>query len=134
MLTRQPVGRCAGAVGVAASAWRGPARGSVLTMPERSGAQGELVLAGELYLAPDLEPVAGRRLVGYAKELLHFGLKNARACIFPVAIFLMLGLSQVVPLPVARCALLLHACLAVQPLLLATGVVTSDELKVILLY
>lgn len=121
-------------MGVAASAWRGPARGSVLTMPERSGAQGELVLAGELYLAPDLEPVAGRRLVGYAKELLHFGLKNARACIFPVFIFLMLGLSQVVPLPVARYDLLLLACLAMQALMLATGMETRDELKVITLF
>lgn len=70
----------------------------------------------------------------YWLELLHFGLKNARACLFPVFIFLMLALSQVLPLPVARYDFLLLACLAMQALMLATGLETRDELKVITLF
>lgn len=74
------------------------------------------------------------RLHGYALELLHFGLKNARACLFPVFIFLMLALSQVLPLPIARYDFLLFACLGMQALMLATGLETRDELKVISLF
>lgn len=61
-------------------------------------------------------PVDDRtRFKDLAIELLHFGLKNARACIFPVFIFLMLALSQVLPLPLARYDFLLLACLGMQP-------------------
>jgi len=81
-------------------------------------------------------PIATPRLLlaPLANELLHFGLKNARACLFPLFIFLMLALSQVVPLPIARYDVLLLACLALQALMLATGLETRDELKVITLF
>lgn len=67
-------------------------------------------------------------------ELFHFGLKNARSCLFPVFIFLMLALSQVLPLPIPRYDFLLFACLGMQVLMLATGLETRDELKVITLF
>jgi len=70
----------------------------------------------------------------FAVELLHFGLKNARACAFPVFIFAMLALSQAMPLPMARYDFLLLACLGMQGLMLATGLETRDELKVITLF
>lgn len=73
-------------------------------------------------------------LNGYLLELLHFAYKNARACLFPVFIFLMLALSQVLPLPVTRYDFLLFACLGMQVLMLATGLETRDELKVITLF
>ncbi|MDF1521768.1 MAG: DUF817 domain-containing protein [Trueperaceae bacterium] len=77
---------------------------------------------------------AHARIAPFAVELLHFGLKNARACVFPVYIFAMLALSQVAPLPIARYDFLLLACLGMQALMLATGLETRDELKVITLF
>lgn len=74
------------------------------------------------------------RLAAHGLELLHFGLKNARACLFPVFIFLMLALSHVQPLPIARYDFLLLACLGMQGLMLATGLESRDELKVITLF
>ena len=74
------------------------------------------------------------RLAGYGLELVHFGLKNARACVFPVFVFAMLALSQLVPLPLARYDFMLCACLAMQAVMLATGLETRDELKVITLF
>ena len=67
-------------------------------------------------------------------ELLHFGLKNARACLFPAFILTMLALTRFVDLPLARYDALLLACLAMQALMLATGLETRDELKVITLF
>lgn len=77
---------------------------------------------------------ARSRLTAFAVELLHFGFKNARACVFPVFIFAMLALSQVAPLPIARYDFLLLACLGMQAFLLATGLETRDELKVITVF
>jgi uncharacterized membrane protein YoaT (DUF817 family) len=74
------------------------------------------------------------RLHPAAQELLHFGLKNARACLFPAFILGMLALTRVVELPLARYDFLLLACLAMQSLMLATGLETRDELKVITLF
>jgi uncharacterized membrane protein YoaT (DUF817 family) len=74
------------------------------------------------------------RLHPAALELLHFGLKNARACLFPAFILGMLALTRVVELPLARYDFLLLACLAMQSLMLATGLETRDELKVITLF
>jgi uncharacterized membrane protein YoaT (DUF817 family) len=70
----------------------------------------------------------------FAAELWRFGLKNALACVFPVFIFAMLALSQAVPLPIARYDFLLIACLGMQALMLATGLETRDELKVVTLF
>ena len=69
-----------------------------------------------------------------ARELLHFGLKNARACLFPAFILVMLALTRAAELPIARYDALLLACLAMQALMLATGLETRDELKVITLF
>lgn len=74
------------------------------------------------------------RAARYLLELIHFAWRNARSCLFPVFIFLMLALSQVAPLPLARYDFLLLACLAMQALMLATGLETTDELKVITLF
>ena len=74
------------------------------------------------------------RRPGAALELLHFGLKNARACLFPAFILGMLGLTRVVEPPIARYDFLLLACLAMQALMPATGLETRDELKVITLF
>jgi uncharacterized membrane protein YoaT (DUF817 family) len=69
-----------------------------------------------------------------ALELLHFGLKNARACLFPAFILAMLALTRVVEPPLARYDFLLLACLGMQALMFATGLETRDELKVITLF
>ena len=74
------------------------------------------------------------RFARYGVELLSFGLKNARACLFPGFIFTMLALSQLLPLPIARYDFMLFACLAMQLVMLATGLETLDELKTITLF
>ena len=76
----------------------------------------------------------GTRLTAFTLELVHFGSKNARACLFPVFIFTMLALSRLIALPVARYDFLLLACLAMQVFMLASGLETRDELKVITLF
>ena len=88
-------------------------------------------------VADPLDPVTAPRpgrLARYAAELISFGVKNARACLFPVFIFAMLAVSRAVPLPIARYDFLLLACLAMQVLMLATRLETVDELKVITLF
>jgi len=86
-----------------------------------------------MQVEPSVADSAGR-LSRHTSELLHFGLKNARACLFPVFIFTMLAVSQLLPLPIARYDFLLFACLAMQVLMLATGLETVDELKTITLF
>lgn len=81
-----------------------------------------------------LSPPTRTRVAALAVELWRFGVKNALACVFPVFIFAMLALSQVAPLPIARYDVLLLACLGMQALMLATGLETRDELKVITLF
>ncbi|WP_019122727.1 DUF817 domain-containing protein [Brevibacillus massiliensis] len=67
--------------------------------------------------------------------LFHFTLQEALSCLFPVCIFLLLGLSQIVAIPgLPRYDLLLIACLAVQVVMIKTGLETKDELKVITLF
>lgn len=84
--------------------------------------------------AEPLPRTARARVASFGAELLRFGLKNALACVFPVYIFAILALSQVAPLPIARYDFLLLACLAMQAWMLATGLETRDELKVITLF
>lgn len=74
------------------------------------------------------------RLRGYGLELLAFTYKNAASCIVPVSIFLLLALSQITPLPLARYDFLLLGCLAVQALMIAARLETRDELKVICVF
>ena len=73
-------------------------------------------------------------LARHAHELLRSGLANARACVFPAFILAMLATTHVLPLPIARYDALLIACLGMQALMLATGLETRDELKVITLF
>lgn len=84
--------------------------------------------------SPTATPTRRLGLPPAAVELLHFGLKNARACLFPAFILAMLALTRVVEPPLARYDALLLACLAMQALMLATGLETRDELKVITLF
>jgi uncharacterized membrane protein YoaT (DUF817 family) len=79
-------------------------------------------------------PTPSQGAIAFALELWRFAVKNALACVFPVFIFAMLALSQAVPLPIARYDFLLLACLGMQALMLATGLETRDELKVITLF
>jgi len=79
-------------------------------------------------------PLGRGRLGRYAHELLHFGAKNARACLFPVFVFTMLAVSQLLPLPIARYDFLLVACVVMQVFMVATRLETLDELKVITLF
>ena len=76
-------------------------------------------------------PTLRERLRGYGLELLAFTYKNALSCVFPVSIFVLLGVSRVVDLPVARYDFLLIGCVSVQVLMLWTGLETHDELKVV---
>jgi uncharacterized membrane protein YoaT (DUF817 family) len=65
------------------------------------------------------------------RELLAFGYLNAASCVFPVFIFLMLGASHFLPLPIARYDFMLLVCLLMQGLMLMSGLESIDELKVI---
>lgn len=68
-------------------------------------------------------------------EFWMFGLKEARACIFAGSFFAILFLSKHVPLgPVARYDAILFGAIALQAVLLATGIETRDELKVICVF
>lgn len=74
------------------------------------------------------------RLPAWLLELLAFGYKNALACLFPVFIFLMLALSTILSLPLARYDFLLLSCVLMQVLMVATKLETWDELKVIAVF
>jgi uncharacterized membrane protein YoaT (DUF817 family) len=71
----------------------------------------------------------------FFKEFLVFGIKNALSCLFPVFIFAMLLVTQGYEsslLP--RYDLLLLACIGMQLVMVALGLETRDELKVICLF
>jgi uncharacterized membrane protein YoaT (DUF817 family) len=87
-----------------------------------------------LIVAPAIAPSPSSRVRRLALELLQFGLKNARSCVFPVFIFAMLAVSQVVALPIARYDFLLLACLAFQAFMVASGLESRDEVMVITLF
>ena len=67
----------------------------------------------------------------YLLELLAFTYKNAASCLFPGFIFILLAVSQTVPLPIPRYDFLLLGCLAVQFFMVVAKLETLDELKVI---
>ena len=68
-------------------------------------------------------------------QLLHFGYHQAMSCIFPVAIFGTLAVSKWIDLPfIARYDLILLVLLAVQLLMVISGLETVDELKVICVF
>lgn len=68
-------------------------------------------------------------------QLLHFGYHQAMSCVFPVAIFLTLSLSQMIDVPLLhRYDAILLTLLAVQYLMYRGGLETRDELKVICVF
>lgn len=68
-------------------------------------------------------------------QLLHFGYHQAMSCIFPVAIFGTLALSNVIPFPyLHRYDAILLVLLAVQVLMVVSGLESKDEIKVICLF
>lgn len=69
------------------------------------------------------------------KEFLIFGIKQARAAIFAGSFFLLLLISNHIPLfGLARYDFLFLAALAIQAVLYFTGLETKDEVKVIFLF
>jgi Uncharacterized integral membrane protein len=68
-------------------------------------------------------------------QLLHFGYHQAMSCIFPVAIFGTLALSNAVQVPfIPRYDAILLVLLGVQYLMYRSGLETRDEIKVICLF
>ncbi|SFP90734.1 DUF817 domain-containing protein [Salibacterium halotolerans] len=66
------------------------------------------------------------------RQLFYFGWEQAKSCVFPLVIFLSLGLTQVVSVPgLARYDLIFLICTAAQALMLVSRMETMDELKVI---
>ncbi len=71
----------------------------------------------------------------YLREFLIFGLKEARACIFAGSFFILLFLSNHIPLfGLARYDFLFIAAMAIQLILYWTKIETKDEVKVIFLF
>jgi uncharacterized membrane protein YoaT (DUF817 family) len=68
-------------------------------------------------------------------DIYHFGVQQALACLFPVFIFGMLGLSKLIQIPfLHRYDFLLLACLLMQVVMFKTRLETKDELKVITVF
>jgi uncharacterized membrane protein YoaT (DUF817 family) len=71
----------------------------------------------------------------YVKEFLIFGLKQARACVFAGSFFIVLALSNVIPLgDFPRYDFLFLAAVAIQLILVLLKLETKDEVKVIALF
>ncbi|AIQ74306.1 MULTISPECIES: DUF817 domain-containing protein [Paenibacillus] len=68
-------------------------------------------------------------------QLLHFGYHQAMSCIFPIAIFGTLALSNIIEMPfLYRYDAILLILLTVQYLMYRTGLETLDEIKVICVF
>jgi uncharacterized membrane protein YoaT (DUF817 family) len=66
------------------------------------------------------------------RQFLDFGIQQALSCIFPVSIFIILAVTQVIHVPgLHRYDLILLLCLAVQVMMYLTKLETFDEIKVI---
>ncbi len=75
------------------------------------------------------------RLHSFVLEFIVFGIKEARACIFAGSFFVILFLSNHVPLfGLARYDFLFLAAILLQVVLLATKIETWDEIKTIFLF
>lgn len=69
------------------------------------------------------------------KQLFYFGLEQAKACLFPVIIFLTLALTKLIEVPfIARYDLILLICLVTQVLMVVFKIETWDEVKVICIF
>ncbi len=67
-------------------------------------------------------------------EFLAFGWKQAWACVFPLAMFAILALSHVMPLPLHRYDAILVGAVAVQWVMLRAGFEDRDDLRRIALF
>lgn len=75
------------------------------------------------------------RLQRFVIDLYHFGLQQALACLFPVFIFGILGLSKLISIPfLHRYDFILLSCLLMQVVMYKTGLESKDELKVITVF
>ncbi len=74
------------------------------------------------------------RLGLHVLEAAAFVYKNAASCVFPGFIFILLALSQVFTLPLPRYDFLLLGCVGLQVLMVAAGLETRDELKVVCVF
>ncbi|WP_090842638.1 DUF817 domain-containing protein [Alkalicoccus daliensis] len=73
--------------------------------------------------------------MGSLLQLIRFGWELALSCIFPVAIFASLAITQIIPLPLlARYDWLFLFFILVQWWMVRSGLETKDELKVITLF
>jgi uncharacterized membrane protein YoaT (DUF817 family) len=74
-------------------------------------------------------------LLARGRDLWSFAYLQLLSSVFPIAIFLFLGLSRVVHVPgLPRYDLLLLLCLAMQAAMVISGLETLDELKVICVF
>lgn len=82
----------------------------------------------------EVQPATARAsgVVFLAAQLVRFGWQEALSCVFPVAIFAALAVTDRVPLPLLpRYDWLLAICLGMQWWMVRSGLETRDELKVI---
>ena len=71
----------------------------------------------------------------YLLPVLHFGIQQALACVFPILIFLTLALSKVVSVPILhRYDFILVVCLFIQAGIIGGRLESKQELKVICLF
>ncbi|MBO1001951.1 DUF817 domain-containing protein [Pseudogracilibacillus auburnensis] len=69
------------------------------------------------------------------KQLVYFGIEQAKACLFPVTIFLTLAITRMIDIPfIARYDFILLICLVTQVLMVIFKVETWDEVKVICVF
>lgn len=75
------------------------------------------------------------KLKGWALELIAFGIKEVRACIFAGSFFVLLFLSNYIPLfGLARYDFIFLGAIALQIILVLTKIETWDEVKTIFLF
>ncbi len=69
------------------------------------------------------------------KQLIYFGLEQAKSCFFPVVIFLTLAMTKIIEVPfIFRYDLILLVCLGTQVLMVIFKRETLDEVKVIAVF
>ncbi len=92
-----------------------------------------MILYGTSTEAPPVVTGVGNTLIGM-RQLWRFGYQEAASCVFAGAVFGLLAVTSVVPLPIARYDALLIGCLVLTGLLWALRVETGREVLVIGLF
>jgi len=86
-----------------------------------------------MYMATHL--LRNHRFSELVREFIIFGLKQARACVFAGSFFVLLFLSNHIPLgPIARYDFLFGAAVIIQIILYLTKIETKDEVKTIVVF